>query len=148
MKVILLKDVKDLGREGDVVDVSDGYARNFLFPQNLGVQASEDELRRKKEREQAEERKAKKEVGRAGDFAGKLEGFELIIKEKANEAGTFYAAVTKETVARALAKAGFKDIEPDMVGLGDPIKDAEERDVLINLPHGFEATIQLRTEAK
>jgi len=87
MKVILLKDIKALGKEREVVNVSDGYAENFLFPQNLAIQATEAALRRTKEQDQAEDRKAKREMSKIADLAKKLEGFELVLKEKASEAG-------------------------------------------------------------
>jgi len=145
MKVILMADVKTLGRRGEVVEVSDGYARNFLYPQNLAVQATADALRRLKEQEAAAERRVKKGMKEAAKLAGALEGFELVLKEKVSESGKLYAAVTAKAIAKALKKAKF-DIEDDMVEL-DPIKETGEREVTVNLPHGFEATIRVRIEA-
>lgn len=146
MKVILLKDVKALGREGEVKDVSDGYAMNFLFPQNLAVQATADTLRRMKEREQASERRSKKEMKVFAGAAKDLEGFELVLKEKVSDKGTLYAAVTADTVAKALKKAKF-DVTADMVALEPPMKEPGERRVSVELPHGFEAEIVVRVEA-
>lgn len=146
MKVILLADVKTLGRRGAVVDVSDGYARNFLFPQNLGVQATEDSIRRLREQEEAAERRTKKGMSLAGKAAQKIEGYELVLKEKVSDGGKLYAAVSPKTIAKALKKAGF-EVDEAMVELKSPIKDVGEREVAINLPHGFEATITVRIEA-
>ena len=146
MKVILLKDVKTLGKLGEVVNVSDGYAMNFLFPQNAAVQATADAIRRMKEREAAEKRRVKKDVSASSKLAEKLEGFELVLTEKANENGVLYAAVNAKIVAKALRKAGF-DIEEDLVEM-EPMKEVGERRVTVSIPNGFEAEITVRIETK
>ncbi len=143
--MILLADVKALGRKGSVVEVSDGYARNFLFPQHLGIQATDVALRRKQEQEAVEVRRDKKATSTARKLAETLDGFELILKEKANENGVFYAAITQKIIAGALKKAGFS-IDADMIELTTPIKEASERDVTVSLPHGFEASIRIIAE--
>ena len=146
MKVILMTDVKALGRRGEVVNVSDGYAINFLFPQNLGIQATEQSIARMKEQEAKASKVARKGETEARKMAASLDGLELSLQEKANEDGVFYAAVTAKTVAGALKKAGYPVGEdafemPSMKGPG-------EREILVNLPHGFEATVKLIVEAK
>jgi len=146
MKVILLKDVKTLGKLGEVVNVSDGYAMNFLFPQNAAVQATADAIRRMKEREAAEKRRVKQDVSASSKLAEKLEGFELVLTEKANENGVLYAAVNAKIVAKALRKAGF-DIEEDLVEM-EPMKEVGERRVTVSIPNGFEAEITVRIETK
>ncbi len=146
MQVILLADVKALGRKGSVVDVSDGYARNFLFPQHLAVQATAASLRKKQEQEAVEVRHNKKETQAARKLAEALEGFELTIREKASENGVFYAAITAKSIATALKKAGHT-IVADAIELAAPIKEAAEQDVTVSLPHGFEATIRIIAEA-
>lgn len=145
MKVILLKDVKELGKEGDIVSVSDGHARNFLFPQNLAVQATDEGLKQKAEKEASVERKNKKAMSAASKLAKALDGFELVLTEKADK-GTLYAAVTAKGIADALKKKKF-DVTEGMIELKEQIKEPSEREVTINLPHGFEASIQLRVEA-
>ena len=146
MKVILMKDVKALGHRGDVVNVSDGYALNFLFPQNLGVQATEQSVQRMREAEAKLVKVAKKGENEAKKLASALDGFELVVKEKANESGVLYAAVTAKTVATLLKKSGFAVAE-DAVELA-PMKEPGERDAVVNLPHGFEATIKIIVERK
>jgi large subunit ribosomal protein L9 len=147
MKVILLEDVKDLGKEGDVVEVSDGHARNFLFPQHLAITATADALHKRKEKEKAMSKKEQREVSQAGDLAAQLDGFELILQEKINEGGTLYAAVTKEIIAKALKKEKMK-VDPASIQLEAPIKELGEYEVSISLPHGFEAQIRLIIEGK
>lgn len=141
-----MNDVKALGLRGEVVNVSDGYALNFLFPQNLAVQATEQGIARMREQEAKATRLAKKGEGEAQKLAAKLDGFELVIREKASEGGVLYAAVTAKTVAAALKKAGYP-VGEDAVEM-PPVKEPGERDVLVNLPHGFEAKIRIIVEAK
>ncbi|MFH1253126.1 MAG: 50S ribosomal protein L9 [Candidatus Uhrbacteria bacterium] len=147
MKIILLKDVPSYGKEGDIVEVSDGYARNFLFPQNLAVQAtpqSEIVVKEKKEKKQRDE---KKELKAAGQLASNLDDLEVEVSVKVNEAGKLYAAVSGHDVAEAVKKEKIK-IEPDWVKFSQPIKEVGDYEVTINLPHGFEAKINLSVIAK
>ena len=148
MKVILLKQVKSLGQEGDVVEVSDGHARNFLFPQNLAVTATPEALRARKEREEKQKQAAHKELSRFGDLAAQLDGFELTIQQKMNDKGTFYAAVTEQQIVDELKKNKFKGIEPDMITVAHPIKEPGETPVKVSFPHGFEAEIRVVSEGK
>ncbi|TAL50981.1 50S ribosomal protein L9 [Patescibacteria group bacterium] len=147
MKVILMADVKDLGKEGEIIEVSDGHARNFLFPQNLAVAATADSLKKKSEKEAALTRKEHKEMSIAGDLAASLEGFELVIQEKVSDGGVLYAAVTGKTIADALKKEGYK-IDTEWVELAHALKEPGECTVCISLPHGFEAEIKVIIEPK
>ena len=83
MKLILLEDVKNLGREGDIVEVSEGYARNFLFPQHLAVEATPQAIEQKKEREQSAVRKIKKADKEAQKIVHSVDGVEAVVKVKA-----------------------------------------------------------------
>lgn len=147
MKVVLLKDVPKKGYKGDVINVNEGYARNFLFPQSLAVQATEEAIRKLEQEKKQKSKKDDKAMKVAAATAKKLDGFELKLAEKANDDGGLYAAVTAEVIAKALKKAKI-DVAPEAVELMDPIKEVGEREVLVNLPHGFEATIRLIIEAK
>ena len=142
-----MKNVKDLGKEGEVVEVSDGHARNFLFPQNLAIAATATALKKKDEKEAGQSRNMKKEIASAGNLAASLDGFELEIEEKVSEGGVLYAAVQTKTIAQALKKHGFK-IDPDMIVIKRPLKELGEHTVSIALPHGFEAQISIRIEEK
>lgn len=146
MKVILMQDVKALGRRGEVVNVSDGYAMNFLFPQNLAVQATEQSIQRMREAEAKASKVAKKGEAEARKLAQSLDGFELLLKEKVSEGGVLYAAVTPKMVAAALKKAGYP-VGEDAVEM-QPIKEPGEREIVVNLPHGFEASVNIIVEAK
>jgi len=141
-----MTDVKALGRRGEVVNVSDGYALNFLFPQNLGVQATAQAIQRMRDQEAKVLRVSKKDETESRKLASRLDGHELVLQEKANESGTLFASVNAKSVAAGLKKAGF-NVAADQIEM-EPMKEPGERDVLVNLPNGFEATIKIIVESK
>lgn len=145
MKVILLEDIKTLGKRDAVVEVSDGHARNFLFPQNLAVSATEEALRNIKERETIAKKQSQKAIIEMGKLAEKLDGYEITIEEKVNDDGILYAAVTKKMIAKALNKAGF-DVEEEMVDLKEPIKNPGTKTITIEFPFNFDAEIRVIIE--
>jgi len=146
MKIILLKDVPSYGKEGDEVEVNDGYARNFLFPQNLAVQATAQAAVAVKVKKEKKEKESKKSIKEAGNLAAALDDLEVEILAKVNESGKLYAAVSGKDVVEAIKKEG-KKIESDWVEFSEPIKETGAFEVTINLPHGFEAKINLRVES-
>jgi len=145
MKVVLLKDVPKKGYKGDIKEVNEGYARNFLFPQNLAIQATEETIKALDQEKKKKVKKDDKAMKQAATAAKKLDGYELKLTEKANDEGGLYAAVGAEQIAKALKKAKY-DVRPEDVELAESIKEVGEREVLVNLPHGFEATIRLIIE--
>ncbi|MBI5370325.1 50S ribosomal protein L9 [Candidatus Uhrbacteria bacterium] len=148
MKVILLVDVKALGKQGSIVEVSDGHARNFLFPQNLAVAATPEALEKKRLREEALKKESHKELSLFGDLAAKLDGHEVLIEQKMNDNGTLYGAVGATQIASALKKDGFKQIDSSMIHLDEPLKEPGEYAAKVVLPHGFEADIRVIIEGK
>ena len=104
MKVILLQDVKAQGKKGDLINVSDGYARNFLFPKKLAIEADKAALADLKNKEEARLFKIEQEKKQAREIAEKLETVQVKIKASAGADGRFYGAVTSKEVAEQLAK--------------------------------------------
>ena len=147
MKVILFKNIPSVGKEGDVIEVSDGHARNFLLPQNLAVPATQGALQRREAHEKAVSHKSQKELSIAGDLAHRLEGHEVVLKEKVSEGGVFYGAVSGKAVADALKKDGFK-VDAAWVLFKTPIKEPGEYQATVSLPHGFESEIRILVESK
>ncbi len=145
MQIILLDDVRALGRKGIVVDVPEGYARNFLFPQHLAVEASQKTLYEKQERENTQKSRVKKDEKQERHLAEQIDGLEVVIAARA-EKGTLYAAVGPKDVAVALKEAGYK-VNPDFIEM-DPIKDICTSEVTVNFPSGFEAVISVAVEGK
>lgn len=145
MKVILLEDVKTLGHQGDVVEVSEGYARNFLFPQHLAVEATEGAVKARDDKARGEKRKAKKAEKDEKKAAAALDGAEVIITAKADK-GTLYGAVGAKEVAEQLKKDG-KKVKPDWIEFAST-KEAGTYEATVTFPSGFDATINIIIEAK
>ena len=122
MKVIFLQDVKGQGKKGDMKEVSDGYARNYLLPRNLATQATADNLNALKIKEKAAAAKAAKEKALAEENAKKLEGVQVIIRAKAGSSGKLFGAVTSAEIAEALKEQFGIDIEKNKIVQGDPLK--------------------------
>ena len=102
MKVILLQDVKAQGKKGELINVSDGYARNFLFPKKLAIEADKAALADLKNKEEARLYKIEQEKKQAQEVANRLEALQVRIKASAGADGRFYGAVTAKEVAEQL----------------------------------------------
>ncbi len=121
MKVLLLKDVKNIGKKGQVVEVKDGYARNFVLPGGLGVEATGGALKQSQDQKASEARKKEKEQLEAEALAEKLRGVTVSILHKAGEAGRLFGSVTNHEVAEALSTKGFA-IDKKKIHLDEPIR--------------------------
>ena len=122
MKVLLLADVKGQGKKDQIVDVSDGYARNFLFPKKLAVQADAGTMADAKNKEASKQFRLKEEKAAAEVLAAKLNEITLKIKTTAGADGRLYGSVTTKDIAEKL-KADFKiDIDKRKFSLQEPIK--------------------------
>ncbi len=145
MKVIFLQDVHGVARKGDVKEVADGYARNFLFPQNAATPATRDALRALEEEKRVIEKRAVEDLEQIERLAETLDGYEIEIVAKASPSGTLYASVTPQRIAEELKKKGFA-VPPDGVVVTDhpePIKEEGEYAAVVNLDHGLEAEIKV-----
>ncbi|MBI3305036.1 50S ribosomal protein L9 [Candidatus Parcubacteria bacterium] len=146
MKVILLQDIENLGSKYDVKDVADGHARNFLLPQKLAKVATPSALKELEQLKKRLEAEAEAALKRAEELTGKLDGYELRITEKVNEAAIFFGAITAAMLATELKANGF-DLTKEQITLEEPIKEPGEYDVVLNLEHGLEARIKVIAEA-
>ena len=104
MKVVLLQDVKGLGKKGELVNASDGYSRNYLFPRKLAMEANSQAMSELKNRESAEKHRIETEIATAKDEAAKLEGKTIRINAKAGANGKLFGSVTAKDVAEAISK--------------------------------------------
>lgn len=142
MKVILLKDVPNLGQKDEIKEVAYGYARNFLLPQGLVKIATLEAIAEIEKEKAILAKKAEAELKLAQDLAQKLDGQEIEIKVKATPEGTLYAAITSTKISAVLKEHGF-NIKKEQISLKEPIKRIGEYEVLINLAHNLEAKIIL-----
>lgn len=139
MKVILLQFVKGVGSIDEIKEVSDGYARNFLFPNKLALPATPKAIAEiAGQQHQADKQSAQELVGEQ-KLAARLDGYELEISEKSSSQGKLYAALTPHSIAERLLKAGFK-IKKEQVRMKS-IKDPGTFRVTIVFKHGIEAVI-------
>jgi large subunit ribosomal protein L9 len=141
MQVILIQNVAGIGKIDEIKEVSEGYARNFLFAKNLAVPATKQMLAGLKIRKNKKVKDHKAELRAEQSVADKLDGFELNLKEKVSAGGSLYAAVGPQKVAEALTHSGFK-INKDQIIL-KPIKETGEYKAKIKFQHGLEAEISV-----
>ncbi len=142
MKIVLLKNVEKLGLQGDVCNVAEGYARNFLFARKLATSATAEALIKAEQIRKEREHAAELDLTKSEDLAARLDGFELEFKEKANEQGTLFAAVTAVKIAVALKKNGIS-VDVKNIALPHPLKEIGEHEVPLEFPHGLEAMIRV-----
>ena len=122
MKLVLLTDIKALGKKGDVVDVADGYARNYLLPRKLAGEADRGALAQLDAQQRARERRAALELEEAKALAARIEAARLAIPAKAGGNGKLFGAVTNADVAAALAAALSIEIDKHKIELNSQIK--------------------------
>ncbi|HET6276827.1 MAG TPA: 50S ribosomal protein L9 [Candidatus Cybelea sp.] len=122
MKLVLLSDVKALGKRGDVVDVADGYARNFLLPRKLAGEADKGALAQLDAQHRATARREAQELAEAQALAARIESTRLTIKAKAGESGKLFGAVTNADVAGAIAAALAVALDKHKIELSGQIK--------------------------
>ncbi len=146
MKVILIKDVKGLGKVDAIVEVQDGYARNFLFKQNLALEATPANLNTVKTRKNAEAAKAVRERQQAVETGERLKGQVFTLAMKCGEGGRLYGAVTAMDVAAAMERQGMKVDKRD-IKLPDHIKSCGLYEAEVRLHHDVTVKFQLNVVA-
>lgn len=133
MRLILREEVDHLGRRGDIVDVRRGYARNFLLPNRLAMEVTDDNIRHIEKERKAYEARLAKEKSEAEALAGSFSGVELSFKRKAHgEGDELYGSVSPTDIAEALEKRGLL-VEKRKISLSEPIKSLGEYEVSIKL---------------
>jgi len=132
VKVILNKDVKDLGKRGQVVEVSEGYARNYLLPRGLVAIATEGAARNIEQEKLAQARKKEREQKEAASLAQRLSSVTVEIRAKAGENGRLFGAVTATDIANQLALAGLQ-VDKRRIELASPIKVAGSYKIAVRI---------------
>ncbi|QXM06984.1 50S ribosomal protein L9 [Crassaminicella indica] len=144
MKVILLKDVKGLGKKGDVVNASDGHARNFLIPRGLAKEATSGSIKVLKKQKAAEKRKKDEELAKAKALADKISALTVKLKGKAGEGGRLFGSITSKDIAEGLMKQHKIKIDKRKIQLDSPIKTLGARFVEVKIYP--EVTAKMRVE--
>ena len=144
MKVILLKDVKGLGKAGDLVKAKDGYARNFLIPKGLAVEATKSNLSKWEKDMELKRQKEKEEYEEALKLKEKIESITVEIKSKAGEGEKLFGSITSNDIARELKKQHNMDIDKRKIELKDNIKSLGTTDVIIRVYTELTATLKVK----
>ena len=145
MKVILLQKVNGLGDKYDLKEVADGYARNFLLPQNLAEISTPERAAVMEERKAKEISDAQKDLEKTEALAEKLEMLEIAVKVKAQEDGTLYGSVHAKEISEAIKKHHI-NVDEKQISIKNPIKKLGDHEAIVNLNHGLEAPITVTVE--
>ena len=147
MKVLLIKDVPNLGKAGEVKEVKDGYGKNFLIARGFAKLATPDVIEAWEKEQAKKAQEEAKEIERLNALKEKIESTKLIIRHKAGANGALFGAITNKEVAEALQEKGI-EIDKKHIDIHPPIKQAGEYEIDIKLGHGIHAKLDLVVEAE
>ena len=145
MKVILLQDVKGKGKKGQMLEVSDGYARNFMLPKKLAIEATPDAINTMRMNDKATQERIAREKAEALATANKLRQMTVVVKAKGGGAGRLFGSVTNAEVAEALAKQGVK-LDKRKIVLNETIKNVGTYTATCKLGYEISAPLSVKIE--
>ena len=143
MKVILNADVKGQGKKGEMVEVSEGYARNYLLPRNLAIKATADNLNTLKQKEQAKKAQVEREKAKAKENAARLAASVVKVRAKGGDNGKLFGSVTSKEISEALKEQYGIELEKNRIVLEENIKNFGTYEVKCKLGHEISGTIHL-----
>ena len=146
MKVILLQDVKSVGKKGDILDANDGYARNFLLPKKLAVAATADNLNNLKLQKNNQEKIAQEQLEAAQNFAKELETKEVVLSIKAGEGGRTFGSVSSKEIAQAFKEQCGVEVDKKKIVLTDAIKTFGTFEVKVKLHPQVTGTLKVKVK--
>ena len=141
MKVILLEDVKALGKKGDICEVSDGYARNFIIPKKKGVEATPDNLNNLKLKKANDAKVAQENLEAAQQLAKDMAGKTIVIPVKVGEGGKLFGAIASKEIAAAVKEQTGLDVDKKKIVLNDPIKTLGDKEIRVKLHKDVSAAL-------
>lgn len=148
MKVILMKDVKALGKKGDVKEVADGYARNYLFPRSLAVEASTGNMKNLDQEKQTAKHRKEVEEAKARELAERLNKVEVTFKVKVGEGGRLFGSITGKEIAEEIKRVSGIGVDKKQIELDEVIKTLGQHPVGIKLYPGVVAKVSIRVIAE
>ena len=148
MKVILLEDVKSLGKKGEIVNVNDGYARNFILPKKLGLEATSKNLNDLKLQKQNDEKVAQEKLDAAKALAEEIKEKSITVKIQAGVEGKVFGSISSKEIATEAKKQLNMDIDKKKSVIPDAIKSLGTYNVNIKLHKDVTATLAVKVEAK
>ena len=147
MRVIFLEDVTNQAIAGEVRDVADGYARNYLIPKGLATMATREDMKRIERIRRAGDERRTRETQQLETLASLLEGTNIRVEARVTPAGHFYGAIAPAQIAQELANVTGREIDRKLVETVEPIRDPGEYDVVLHLAPGIQTTIIVTAEA-
>ena len=145
MKVILLQDVKGKGKKGQILEVSDGYARNFMLPKKIAIEATADAVNTVKMNDKATQERIAREKAAALETSKKLRAMTLVVTARGGGAGRLFGAVTNQEIAAALEKQGIK-LDKRKIVIAEPIKNVGTYTVTCKLGYEINAPLTVKIE--
>lgn len=146
MKVILQQDVKGKGKRGQMIEVSDGYARNYMLPRKIAVEATADNVNTMRMNDKAQQEKRQKEREEAFAISKKMKDMVVVVRAKGGGAGRLFGSVTTQEIAEAIQKQEGISIDKRKIVLEEQIKTVGEYTVKIKLGYEINAELKLRVE--
>ena len=148
MKVILQQDVRDHGKKGQLVEVSDGYARNYLFPRKLAIAATADNVNTMKQQEKARARQIELEKAEAQEIKAKLEGITVVIAASAGKNGKLFGSITSKEISDELKRQHDISVDSKRISQSEPIKSFGTFEVKCKLGHEISGIINVVIKEK
>lgn len=148
MKVILLKDVKDLGKKDQIVEVSDGYGKNFLVPRGMAKLATAGSINEAKDKQKAQEAKKARELAQAKELADAISTKKVILKAKLGENGKLFGAISAKDIADAMKTQFGIELDKKKIELNEPIKSQGVFDVTAKVYAGVVGKFQVEVQAQ
>ena len=146
MKVILMQDVKGQGKKGQLIEVSDGYARNFMLPKKLAQEATADAINTMRMNDKATQERIAREKAEALETSKKLRAMTLTVKAKGGGAGRLFGSITNQEIADALAKETGIKLDKRKIVIADPIKSVGTYTVTCKLGYEINAPLTVKIE--
>ena len=147
MKIILLEDVKAVGKKGELVELKEGYARNFIIPKKLGVEATDANMNTLKLQKRNEEKVAKEQLEAAQAMAAEIEKMTVKLELKAGEGGKIFGSVSSKEIAKAVTDQYGKEIDKKKLQLADTIKTVGMHEVTVKLHPKVSAKLKVQVES-
>ena len=146
MKVILIQDVKGKGKKGQMIEVSDGYARNFMLPKKMAIEATPDAINTMRMNDKATQERIAREKAAALEVSKKLRELTLVVKAKGGGAGKLFGAVTNDAIAAELKASTGIALDKRKIVISDPIKNVGTYTVQCKLGHEISAPLTVKIE--
>lgn len=146
MKVILLADVKGVGKKDQTINASEGYVKNFLFPRKLAVEANSGNLKKLDNQKKAEDLQRQEELDAAKALGEKISEKKVVIKVKTGDNGKLFGAVTNKEIAVALKEQTGLAVDKKKISLNDPIKSVGEKEVTVKLHPKVSVKLKVEVE--